>query len=134
MASSTGDGMKSANDEKKKKKNEVAGEDLLAEALESLSLGGRTPVDNDSSSAATNLKKIADWIEESNEILVLTGAGVVGFVLHGCACRAVSSTTTKRTPPALWNLILAADGLMLEDTHIGDVAFGLGLACGLATD
>jgi hypothetical protein len=81
MSSSTGDGMKSAKDEKKKK-NEVGEDDLLAAALGLLSLdSGPTSVDNDSSSPADkNLKKIADWIEESKEILVLTGAGVVRFV------------------------------------------------------
>lgn len=57
--------------------------DKLAEALQS-KLNLSTPGGNDDEVASRNLKKMAKWIEESERILVLTGAGVVRtyFSMH----------------------------------------------------
>jgi hypothetical protein len=84
MSSSSGDAtspsLSSANknDAKDKNGDRSAAADDLADALGALSI---QRADDKALSPATtkNLQKIADWIEESKAILVLTGAGVVRF-------------------------------------------------------
>jgi thiamine pyrophosphate-dependent acetolactate synthase large subunit-like protein len=79
MSSSSGDATSpsssSANKNDAKDKNAA---DDLADALGALSIQ-RTDDKAFSPATTKNLQKIADWIEESKAILVLTGAGVVRF-------------------------------------------------------